>query len=52
MVFISIDELLPTAREYGEYHLSNYGLISGMVVMSVSLLLFYIVTSTTGDLAL
>lgn len=40
MVFISFDELLPAAREYGEHHLSLYGLISGMVVMSVSLLLF------------
>lgn len=40
MVFISFDELLPAAREYGEHHLSIYGLISGMVVMSVSLLLF------------
>lgn len=40
MVFISVDELLPAAREYGEHHLSLYGLISGMVVMAVSLLLF------------
>jgi zinc transporter, ZIP family len=40
MVFISIDELLPAAREYGEAHLSIYGVISGMVVMAVSLLLF------------
>ena len=40
MVFISIDELLPAAREYGEHHLSIYGLIFGMIVMAVSLLLF------------
>ena len=40
MVFISLDELLPTAREYGEHHLSIYGLIGGMMVMAVSLLLF------------
>lgn len=40
MVYISLDELLPTAREYGEAHLSIYGLIAGMMVMSVSLLLF------------
>ncbi|HOL11243.1 MAG TPA: zinc transporter ZupT [Bacillota bacterium] len=39
MVFISLDELLPTAREYGEAHLSIYGLIAGMMVMAVSLLL-------------
>lgn len=40
MVFISFDELLPSAREYGEHHLSIYGLIFGMVVMSISLILF------------
>lgn len=40
MVFISFDELLPAAHEYGEHHLSLYGLISGMGVMAVSLLLF------------
>ena len=40
MVLISFDELLPAAREYGEHHLSIYGLISGMVVMAISLLLF------------
>ncbi|MED9947138.1 MAG: zinc transporter ZupT, partial [Peptacetobacter hiranonis] len=40
MVFISFDELLPAAREYGEHHLSIYGLISGMMLMAVSLLLF------------
>lgn len=39
MVFISLDELLPSAREYGEHHLSIYGLISGMMVMAISLLL-------------
>ncbi len=39
MVFISLDELLPAAREYGEHHLSIYGLISGMAVMGVSLIL-------------
>jgi zinc transporter, ZIP family len=39
MVFISFDELLPTAREYGEHHLSLYGLIGGMGTMAVSLLL-------------
>lgn len=40
MVFISLDELLPSAREYGEHHLSIYGLVSGMAVMALSLLLF------------
>lgn len=40
MVFISFDQLLPAAEEYGEHHLSIYGLVSGMIVMAISLLLF------------
>ncbi len=40
MVFISLDELLPTAREYGEHHLAAYGLVAGMMMMALSLLLF------------
>jgi len=40
MVFISFDELLPSAREYGEHHLSILGLVCGMIVMGISLLLF------------
>lgn len=40
MVFISIDELLPSAREYGEHHLSIYGMVAGMIIMAISLLLF------------
>jgi ZIP family zinc transporter len=40
MVFISLDELLPAAREYGQHHLAAYGLVAGMVVMALSLLLF------------
>ena len=40
MVFISLDELLPSAQKYGEHHLSIYGLVLGMLVMAVSLVLF------------
>ena len=40
MVFISLDELLPAAREFGEHHISIYGLIAGMAVMALSLLMF------------
>ncbi len=40
MVFISLDELLPTAQEYGEPHLAVYGLVTGMAVMAISLLMF------------
>jgi ZIP family zinc transporter len=39
MVFISLDELLPAAREYGKPHLAAYGLVAGMIVMALSLLL-------------
>ena len=39
MVFISLDELLPTAEAYGHHHLCIYGLIAGMGVMALSLLL-------------
>ncbi|NDV65124.1 zinc transporter ZupT [Bacteroides sp. 224] len=39
MVFISLDELLPAAREYGEHHVSIYGLIAGMAIMAFSLIL-------------
>ncbi len=38
MVFISIDNLLPAAREYGEPHLSIYGLTAGMAIMAISLI--------------
>ena len=40
MVFISLDELLPTAREYGTGHVTIYGVVAGMALMALSLLLF------------
>lgn len=40
MVFISLDELLPAAEKYGEHHLSIYGMVSGMMLMGVSLWMF------------
>jgi ZIP family zinc transporter len=40
MVFISLDQLLPTAEKYGEHHICIYGLTSGMAVMALSLVLF------------
>jgi len=39
MVYISLDELLPTAEEYGQHHVAISGLIAGMMVMALSLLL-------------
>jgi ZIP family zinc transporter len=40
MVFISLDELLPTAEKYGEHHIAMYGVVAGMAVMAASLVLF------------
>lgn len=42
MVFISLDELLPTAQKYGYHHLSIMGVIIGMMIMAVSLVLFVV----------
>lgn len=39
MVFVALDELLPSARAFGEHHIEIYGLIVGMAVMAVSLIL-------------
>lgn len=39
MVYISLDELLPTSRAYGKGHDSIFGLVAGMLVMALSLLL-------------
>ncbi|MBT3201601.1 MAG: zinc transporter ZupT [Phycisphaerales bacterium] len=39
MVYISLDELLPTSRAYGKGHDSLIGLIAGMAMMALSLLL-------------
>jgi ZIP family zinc transporter len=40
MVYISLDELLPTAEKYGKHHIAISGLILGMLVMAASLVLF------------
>ena len=39
MIYISLDELLPSAREFGESHLAMTGLAGGMAVMALSLAL-------------
>jgi ZIP family zinc transporter len=39
MVYISLDELLPTSRAYGKGHDSLLGLVAGMALMALSLLL-------------
>lgn len=38
MVYISIDELLPAAREYGKPHVAIWGMVVGMIVMATSLI--------------
>ncbi len=40
MVFISFDELIPGSYSYASEHLSVAGILSGMIVMAGSLLLF------------
>lgn len=40
MVYISLDELLPTAENYGEHHIAIMGVIAGMAFMGFGLLLF------------
>jgi ZIP family zinc transporter len=40
MVYISLDELLPSAEKYGNHHLTILGAIFGMFVMALSLLAF------------
>ena len=40
MVYVSLDELLPAAREYDSGHVAIVGVISGMIVMALSLVLF------------
>lgn len=39
MIYISIDELLPSSAEYGSHKLSMAGFIAGMAVMAASLIL-------------
>lgn len=40
MVYISLDELLPTSEKYGHHHLSIIGVVAGMILMATSLILF------------
>ena len=40
MVYIALDELLPTAHDYGEGHRVIWGVIAGMAMMALSLLIF------------
>ena len=39
MIYISFDTLLPLAKEYGDWHQSLIGIISGILVIWISLVL-------------
>jgi ZIP family zinc transporter len=39
MIYISLDELLPTAEKYGKHHIAIAGVVIGMAIMGVSLLI-------------
>ena len=39
MIYISLDELLPTAEKYGKHHIAIAGVVGGMAIMGFSLLL-------------
>ena len=39
MIYISLDELLPTAEKYGKHHIAIAGVVGGMAIMAVSLLM-------------
>ena len=40
MIYVALDELLPSAEKYGEHHKVIYGLVLGMMVMAASLIVF------------
>ena len=40
MIYVSFDELLPAAREFGDGHHEILGIVIGMFVMAVSLIMF------------
>ncbi|MEF8848718.1 MAG: ZIP family metal transporter [Candidatus Thermoplasmatota archaeon] len=39
MVYIAVDELIPSAHKYGNGHIVLLGLIFGMFIMAISILL-------------
>ena len=41
MVYISLDELLPTAERYGKHHYAIIGVVAGMMFMAFSILMLH-----------
>ncbi len=39
MVYIAFDELLPAAHKYGKHHVAIYGLLSGIIIIGISLIM-------------
>ena len=39
MIYISLDELLPTAEKYGKHHIAIAGVVGGIAMMGISLLI-------------
>ena len=39
MIYISLDELLPTAEKYGKHHIAIAGVVGGKAMMGISLLI-------------
>ena len=39
MIYISLDELLPTAEKYGKHHVAIAGVVGGMAIMGISLII-------------
>jgi ZIP family zinc transporter len=39
MIYISFDELLPAAHRYGKHHTAIYGLLSGIILIGISLII-------------
>ena len=39
MIYISLDELLPSAEKYGKHHIAIAGVVGGMAIMGISLLI-------------
>ena len=40
MVYLALDELLPTAKKYAQGHETVYGLVTGMACLALSLVMF------------
>ena len=43
MVYLALDELLPTAKQYSKGHETVYGLVAGMASLAISLVIFRLV---------